>query len=151
MSRFTKTIIGKPKQWLIEAAATIGLDISGLTHEITNHFKNHVINRHGDPRKHGAATVTERDFNKINGILEKPDIAIIGATRWNNLCNVYIKTDTGITYFYFEEILDSNRNKCLRGRTLYKVNRPLSLDEVLKNVARNDNTDIIKAKVLTLP
>jgi len=65
-------------------------------------------------------------------------------------CNVYVKIDTGITYFYFEDILCSNRNKCLRGRTLYKITRPLSLDEVLKNITKNDKTDISKAKILIL-
>ena len=151
VSHFTKTTIGKPAQWLIEAAATIGIDLSELTHEITNHFRNHVINRHGDPEKHGGATVTDKDLDRIPDILRTPNIAIIGAIRWRLLCNIYIKIDAGSTYFYFEEIMDSNRNKCLRGRTLYKVTRPLSLDEVIKNVVRNDKTDISKAKVFTLP
>jgi len=88
---------------------------------------------------------------RIPDILRTPDIAIIGAIRWKLLCNVYIKIDAGTTYLYFEEIMDSNRNKCLQGRTLYKVTRPLSLDEVLKNVVRNDKTDISKTKVFTLP
>ena len=150
MSHFTKTTIGKPARWLIEAAASTGLDFTGLTHEITNHFRNHVIKRHGDSAKHGGATVTEKDFDRIPGILKTPDMAIIGAVRWRLPCNVYIKIDAGTTYLYFEEILNSNRNKCLRGRTLYKVTRPLSLDEVIKNVVRNDKTDISKAKVFTL-
>jgi hypothetical protein len=147
---FSKTVIGRPKAWLVEAASSIGLDFSKLSHEVTNHFKNHVINRHGDTAKHGAATVTEKDFENIPGILETPDIVIIGAIRWGLPCNVYIKINMGITYLYFEEILDSNRNKCLRGRTLYKVTKPLSLDEAIKNVIRNDKTDISKAKILTL-
>jgi hypothetical protein len=33
MPSFVKTVIGKPELWLIEAAASIGLDYSGLTHE----------------------------------------------------------------------------------------------------------------------
>ena len=151
VNHFTKTAIGKPEQWLIEAAASIELDFSELTHEITSHFRSHVINRHGDLTKHGRATVTEKDFDRIPDILENPDIVIIGAVRWSLPCNVYIKIDAGITYLYFEDILNSNRNKCLRGRTLYKVTRLLSLDEVLKNIARNDKTDISKAKVFTRP
>jgi hypothetical protein len=147
-AEFSKTIIGKPEKWLIEAASSIGLDVSGLSHEITNHFKNHVINRHGDPAKHGTATVTEQDFKKIPDMLKKPDIAIIGAVRWGIPCNIQIKIYKGTTYLYFEDILNSNRNKCLRGRTLYKVTRPLLLDEILKNVIRNDKTDISKAKIV---
>jgi hypothetical protein len=40
MNRLEVTKIGNPEPWLIEAAASIGLDYSGLTHEITNHFRN---------------------------------------------------------------------------------------------------------------
>ncbi|MDR1618093.1 MAG: hypothetical protein LBS06_03470 [Treponema sp.] len=142
--------MGGPEPWLVEAAASIGLDFSGLTHETTNHFKNHVINRHGDPAKHGTATVTDADFAKIPGIVKAPGMAIIGATRRGHSCNVYIKIEAGITYFYFDEVLNSKRNKALRSSTFYKVTKPLSPDEVLKNVTRNNRTDVSKAQILTL-
>ncbi|MDR0403662.1 MAG: hypothetical protein LBH35_08760 [Treponema sp.] len=148
MQPFEVTILGKPEPWLIKAAASVGLDYFGLTHVITDHFRNHVINRHGDPAKHGAATVTHEDFNKIPAIVKAPDMAIIGAIRRGNLCNIYTKIETAITYLYFDEVLDSKRNKALRSSTFYKVTRPLSLDEVLKNVSRNDRTDVSKAKIL---
>jgi hypothetical protein len=45
--QFTRTAMGAPEQWLIEAATSIGLDYAGLSHAITNFFLNHVINRHG--------------------------------------------------------------------------------------------------------
>jgi hypothetical protein len=90
---FEVTIPGKPEAWLLEAAASIGLDYSALTHEVTDHFRNHVINRHGDPSKHGTATVTYMDFDKIPAIVKAPDMAILGARRWGNLCNVYIKIE----------------------------------------------------------
>jgi hypothetical protein len=150
-NQFSRTTIGSPEQWLIEAAASIGLDYSSLAHEVTDHFRNHVINRHGDPIKHGTATVITTDFDKIPAIVKAPDIAILGASRWGNLCNVYIKIEAGITYLYFDEVLNSKRNKALRSSTFYKVTRPLSLDEILKNVTRNERTDISKAKILTLP
>jgi hypothetical protein len=150
VDQFDKTIIGKPEPWLMDAAAAIGLDFAGLTHEITDHFKNHVINRHGDSAKHGAATVTDTDFSRIPGIVKAPDIAIIGAIRWGNLYNVYAKIEAGITYLYFDEVLNSKRNKALRSSTFYKVTRPLSLDEVLTNVIRNEKTDVSKAKIFTL-
>lgn len=143
------TPIGRPAPWLVEAAASIGLDYSALTHEVTDHFKNHSMNRHGDPAKHGRATVTEADFEKIPAIVKNPDMAIIGAKRWI-LCNVYVKIEGGMTWLYFDEVFDSKRNKALRSATLYKVTRPLTLDEVLRNVTRNDKTDILKAKILTV-
>jgi hypothetical protein len=151
MNELETTKIGSPAPWLIEAAASIGLDYSRLTHEITNHFTNHVINRHGDPAKHGAATVTNTDFNRIPAIVEAPDMAIIGAIRWGNPCNVYVRIDTGITYLYFDEVLNSKRNKALRSATFYKITRPLTLDEILRNVSRNEKTDVSKAKILTRP
>lgn len=148
MHRLKKAEIGKPEQWLIEAAKEIGLDYSLLSHEVTDHFKTHVIKRHGDPAYHGAATVTDADFDKIPSIVKKPDMAVIGASRQRSVHNVYVKIESGVTYLYFEEVLDSNRNSVMRSNTFYKVTRPLTLDEVLKNITRNDKTDISKAKVL---
>jgi hypothetical protein len=147
---FQVITLGKPEAWLLEAAASIGLDFSPFAHEITDHFRNHVINRHGDPAKHGTATVINTDFDRIPAIVKTPDMAVVGAIRRGNLCNVYIKIETGMTYLYFDEVLNSKRNKALRSSTFYKITRPLSLDEVLKNTTRNDRTDVSKAKILTL-
>jgi O-acetyl-ADP-ribose deacetylase (regulator of RNase III) len=99
---FVKTGIGKPEQWLIEAGAAIGLYFSGFVHETTNQFRDHVLNRHGDPATHGAATVTDGDFSRIPGIIHAPDMEIIGAKRKKALYIAYVKVDAGITYFYFE-------------------------------------------------
>jgi hypothetical protein len=151
MLPFSKTGIGSPAPWLIEAAASIGLDYSRLVHEVTNEFRLHVINRHGDPARHGRATITDVDFGRIPAIVKAPDMAIIGASRQGALCNVYIKIDAGLTCLYFDEVLNSRKNKALRGSTFYKVTRPLSLDEVLNNVTRNDKTDVSNAKILTMP
>jgi hypothetical protein len=127
--------------------AGLNLNITGFVHETTNQFKDHVLNRHGDPAFHGAATITAADFARIPGIVQAPDMAIIGAKRKERLINVYVKAETGITYLYFEELLQSRKNKVLRGCTFYKVTRPLTVDDVLKNVTRNDKTDISGAKV----
>jgi len=50
-----------------------------------------------------------------------------------------------MTHLYFEEVLSSRRNKAFRGKTFYKITRPLSFDEFKKNVTRNKKTDISKA------
>jgi hypothetical protein len=148
---FYKTIIGKPEKWLVDAAAVVGLDYSELSHEITNHFMNHVINRHGDPKKHGASTITYADFELLSAIVKKPNIAIIGAKRWELFYNIYIKIENEMTWFYFDHVLDSKRNRTLRSDTLYKVTRQLTLDEIIRNITRNDKTDISKANILTIP
>jgi hypothetical protein len=54
--------------------------------------------------------------------------------------------ESGVTYLYFEEILQGRKNKALRGSTFYKVTRPLTADDVLRNVTRNNKTDISGAK-----
>ena len=151
MSRFEKTIIGKPAKWLIDAAANIGLDFTELSHEVTNELINHSIKRHGNRNTHGSAAITSIDFNFIPSIVKTPDYVVIGAIRKKMLINAYAKIDEGITYLYFEEVLISRKNKALRGKTLYKVTRPLSLEDFLGNISRNDKTDISKAKTLILP
>ena len=148
VGHFKKTSTGKPAQWLIEAAADIGLNFTGLTHEITNELTAHSIKRHGDRNIHGMATITGTDFDRISDIVKTPDYAIIGAIRKGTLINAYAKITNGITYLYFEEVLISRKNKALRGKTLYKVTKQLSFDEVLKNVSRNGKTDISKARIL---
>ena len=139
---FHKTTIGKPKKWLIEAAVEIGLDYSNLSHEVTNHFKNHVINRHGQ----GALPITEQDFEKIPGIVRNPDLAIIGIIREGKLINVYVKMESGTTYLYYDETLSSNRNKALRARTFFKIVKPLNMENLERIVIMNGKTDLSRAK-----
>jgi hypothetical protein len=143
--QFIKTTIGEPEKWLIETAAGAGLDYSKLSHETTNELISHSIKRHGERNIHGAATITIPDFGRIPEIVKNPDYAVIGAIRKETLINAYAKIDEGITYLYFEDVLKSRKNKALRGRTFYKVNRPLLFDEFLNNVSRNKKTDISKA------
>ena len=107
------------------------------------------MKRHGDPKKHGAATITYVDFEHLPDIVKSPDYAIVGAIRKETLFNVYAKVKNSITYMYFEEVLKSRRNNALRGKTLYKVSRVLSFNEILRNVSWNGKTDITKARILT--
>ena len=148
MSDLTKTEIFKPEKWLVEAAAEIGLDYSILSHEITNELVNHSLKRHGDPKIHGAATVAYADFERIPDIVKNPDYVVIGAIRKNALINVYVQLYNGVAYLYFDEVLKSRNNKALRGKTLYKITRPISIDDVLHNITMNGKTDISKANVL---
>ena len=148
MNSFFKTTINKPETWLVEAAAAIGLDYAGLFHEITNDLINHSLKRHGDPKLHGAATVVYADFERIPDIIKNPDYAVIGTIRNNALINVYIKLYGNMTYLYFDEVLISRKNKALRGKTLYKITKPVTLEEVLNNITMNGKTDISKANIL---
>jgi hypothetical protein len=134
------TPIGSPAPWLIEAAASIGLDYSRLIHAITNHFRNHAMNRHPD--------LKPGDFENIPKIIAGPDTAIIGALRCGALHNVYVKRLAGVTFFYVDEVLDSRKNKLLRGVTLFKTRREKTLEEVIAIVAGNERTDITKSKII---
>ena len=138
LSIFSKTTIGKPAQWLIEAAATIGLDISGFTHEVTNYFTNHVLKRHGK----GALAIIKKDFSKIPVIVELPDMAIIGAIREGTMFNVYAKRFDEETYLYFDEVLNSTHNRALRSRTFYKIAKTLDMEGFMKIVTMNEKSEI---------
>ena len=148
MHHSNKTIIGKPEQWLLNAALEIGLNYSELVHEITDDFINHSIKRHGDRNLHGAATITATDFDLIPEIIKNPDYSVIGAIRNEIIINAYAKHINGLAYLYFEDVMKSRKNNSLRGKTLYKVTRLLSLDEFLNNVSRNNKTDISKAAIV---
>jgi hypothetical protein len=148
-NEFNRTTIGAPEPWLIEAAASIGLDFAGFRHETTSDFKRHVVKRHGNPALHGRATITEADFTFIPDIVKTPDIAIIRASRKGQLYNIYAKTGSDMTYIYFEQVLNSHRYRVLRGSTFYKVTRPLGMDDIRKIVTRNDKTDLSRAAVVS--
>jgi hypothetical protein len=139
---FEVTEIGRPEPWLIEAAASVGLDFSGLTHEITNHFKNHVKKRHGQ----GALAVLDTDFDLIPGIVKAPDMAIIGTVREGVIMNAYAKREDGRTYLYFDEVMNSTHNRALRGRTFYKIAKPLDMAGFEKIVTMNEISDLSGVK-----
>jgi len=139
---FHKTTIGKPRKWLLEAAADIGLDYSELSHEVTNHFKEHVAKRHGS----GALAMTDKDFEKIPAIVRNPDLAIIGTVRKGEIRNVYAKMEPEATYLYFDKVLDSNHNKALRACTYFKISKPLDMENLVRIVNMNGSSDLSRAK-----
>jgi hypothetical protein len=56
------------------------------------------------------------------------------------------KIETGATYLYFEEVLDSNRNKALRGRTFFKIIKKIDMKNFERIITMNKITDLTKAK-----
>jgi hypothetical protein len=109
---------------------------------VTNDFKDHVIRRHGQ----GKLAITDSDFSKIPEIIRKPDLAIIGTIRKGEIRNAYVKMEPGVTYLYFDKVLDSNRNKVLRGCTFYKIIKPLDMENLEKIVTMNGVSDLSEAK-----
>jgi len=91
-------------------------------------------------------SITEKDFEKIPGIVKTPSLAIIGAIRKGVLINAYAKMEAKATYIYFEEVLDSNRNKVLRSRTFYKIIKPLDMENFERIVTMNEITDLTGTK-----
>jgi hypothetical protein len=151
MQPFVKTEIGRPEPWLVEAAASIGLDYSGLTHEITTYFVNHSIKRHGNAeteRAQGQVAVTPADIDRIPEIVKNPDCAIIGIKRHGETLIAYSKRFNDGTVIYYEEILNSKKNKALRSKTIYKKMGTVSGETFLKIVANNARTDISAIKMV---
>ena len=152
MAQFNKTTIGKSEQWLIEAAASIGLDFSVLCHEITSDFKRHVIKRHGNEESEkafGQIPVQESDFEKIPDIVNTPDYVIIGAKSKGRDILAYAKALDDITFLYFAEVLNSKRNKTLRGKTMYKRNGPINASQFLKIISTARGVDITMSKIFS--
>jgi len=142
MDIFNKTVIDRPKTWLIEAASSIGLDYSGLSHEVTRYFLEHVVKRHGE----GDLAIAEKDYKKLPAIVKSPDLAIIGAARGNKVFNAYAKRMDGETFLYFDEVMDSKHNKALRGSTFYKIKKQLDMDGFIGIVTMNGKSDVSRAK-----
>jgi len=148
---FEKAVVGKPEQWLVEAAKTAGLDISGLAHEITNNFVNHSITRHGNAeteKAQGQISVTLADFERISDIVKNPDFAIINIKRNRGVLIAYSKKFEEGTVIYYEEILNSKRNKALRSKTIYKKMGTVRSDTFLKIVSNNAHTDVSQIKMV---
>jgi len=151
MQLLEKTIIGRPEQWLIEAAETVGLDISGLVHEVTNYFVNHSIKRHGNKRTEnaqGQVPVIPVDFSRIPDIVKNPDCTIINIRHNEEILIAYSKKFEDSTVIYYEEVLNSKRNKALRSKTIYKKMGTVKKDTFLKIVSNNAHTDMSQTKVV---
>jgi hypothetical protein len=151
MNKLEITEIGSPEPWLIEAAASIGLDFAGLTHEVTNYFENHGLNRHGNARSEkaqGQSPITAVDITRIPEIVKNPDITIIGIKRRGETLIAYSKKFSDGTILYYEEVLNSKRNKAMRSKTIYKKMGTVSQEVFLKIVANNAHTDVSTIKVV---
>lgn len=150
---FEKESIGEAEEWLVNNAKEAGIDINGFEHDITNYFINHVLNRHGDPATEeaiGQIAVKEEDFNNIADIVKNPDRAIIGAKRNGDDILFYAKKmDDGST-IYLEQILNSKKNKALRGKTLFRKKDDIDENALLNIASNKGKTDLTKAKTVDL-
>ena len=54
--------------------------------------------------------------------------------------------EPGVTYLYFDKVLDSNRNRALRGSTFYKIVKPLDMGNLERIVNINGISDLSRAK-----
>jgi len=151
MKSFEKNIIGRPGQWLVTAAEAAGLDITGLSHEVTIDFIRHGIKRHGNAEKEkaqGQSPVTLADIDRIPDIVKSPDCAIINIKRNKETLIAYSKKFKDSTVIYYEEVLNSKRNKALRSKTIYKKMGTVNNGTFLRIVSNNAHTDISKIKMV---
>jgi len=151
-NRIEKISMGRVEKWLVDEARTVGLDIEGFEHEITNEFVNHVMNRHGNAKSeaaYGQVAIKQDDFGKIPELVREPDFLLIGAKRNGKDILVYAKKMLDGTTLYLEEILRGKKNQTLRGKTMYK--RKGDINEINLEVAvrQNGKTDLSKAKIIS--
>jgi hypothetical protein len=145
-----KITIKRAGPWMIETARTVGIDIEGYEHEISNYFIHHVIRNHENEKKEasrGNVPIKDEDFEQIPEIIEHPDFVIFGAKRNNEDRIIYVKHIENGTMLYFEEILRGKSNRSLRGRTLYKTKKNLDESEALIHISMNRKTDVSKTKI----
>ena len=151
MNPFEKTVIGKPEQWLVEAAAEIGLNFAGLTHEVTDNFVTHCKKQHGNTKiekARGQLPIVSADIELIPDIVKTPDCVIIGIKKYGQMFNAYLKKGANGAVIYYEEVLNSKKNKSLRSKTMYKKMGTVSNDTFLKIVSNNAHTDISQIKMV---
>jgi hypothetical protein len=150
-NQFTKYTIGKPEQWLIEAAGAMGIDVSGLEHEVSNYFINHSISRHGNEKaeeEQGQLPITNQDIASIPAIVKAPNYTVIGMKRYEESLIAYAKHFEGYTTIYLEEVLNSRKNKALRSKTMYKKMGVVSQEVFIKILSNNAHTDISNIKIV---
>jgi len=94
----------------------------------------------------GHCLFPKKILKKYLDIVRNPDLAIIGTIREGAIVNVYVKMEHGTTYLYFDEVLNSNRNRVLRGKTFFKIVKPLEMRNLERIVAMNRKTDLSRAK-----
>jgi hypothetical protein len=139
------TPIGKAEQWLIDAAAEINIDISGLTHEISNYFVNHSINRHGGEKTEedqGQLPISHKDMELIPAVIKSPVYTVIGIKRHGARIIAYAKYFEDWTLIYLEEILSSRKNKALRSATMFKKKGLIRQETFIKILSNNAHTDM---------
>jgi hypothetical protein len=139
------TPIGKPEQWLIEAAAEININVSGLMHEISNYFVNHRINRHGGEKAEedqGQLPISHKDIALIPEVIKAPVYSAIGIKRHGVRIIAYAKYFEDWTLIYLEEILNSRKNKALRSTTMFKKKGLIRQETFINILSNNAHTDM---------
>jgi hypothetical protein len=68
--------------------------------------------------------------------------------KYGQIFNAYLKECAAGAVIYFEEVLNSKKNKSLRSKTMYKKIGKVSNKTFLKIVSNNANTDISEAKTV---
>jgi hypothetical protein len=92
--------------------------------------------------------ITPTDIALIPDIVERPDYAIIGIKRKNETLIAYSKKYEHNTAVYYEEVLNSKKNKALRSKTIYKKMGNVSKETFLNIVSSNAHTDVSHIKIV---
>ena len=152
---FSKITIGKTEKWLVDSIKKIGLNIEEFSHETTSHFRNHVLDRHGDEVKEaklGQIAIKKEDFDKISEIIKSPDYVIIGGKYKEGEFKgrdfiAYAKKMKDGTMLYYEVVL-GKKKKTIRGKTMYKHKDDIDEQKFLNIVKSGDKIDSSNLKII---
>ena len=148
--------LGKVDKRIVNMAKKLNINLTGYEHSVTDSFKNHSINQHGDINKERSKRqlpVTQNDLNDNNilNIVTNPDFIIMGIKTQNKKQNsvVYVK-NFNTACCLVEEILNSE-SKRLAAKTFWIKDHKLSNKiDTLKELKETGQYDISQCTIKTL-
>ena len=137
--------------WIVKLAKETGFEIEGYKHKITEDFERHVLKQHGNEKTEtgrGQIAVTQEDLEKIDSIMNSPDIAVAGIFK-NGSPRIVLVKNTEHGSILVEEILSGNRNKVLNAKTFWIVRKTVNTERIKEILKNTKGYDISKIKIAT--
>ena len=139
------------KPWIVKLAKEAGIEISGFKHRITEDFERHILKQHGNAEKEnsrGQIVVTQKDLQKIDDVMNNPDIAVAGIYKHGTLRIILVK-NTEHGSILVEEILSGNKNKVLNAKTFWITKKPIDADRLKRILSNTQGYNISNIKIAT--
>lgn len=139
--------LGNVDKRIVNMAKNLNINLTDYEHSITDSFKNHAMNKHGNFQKERSKKqipITQNDLvdYNIKNIITNPDFIIMGVKTLEDNQNsvIYVK-NINTACFLVEEILNSDKKR-LDAKTFwkkdYKLNNKIDTLNALKQVGKYD-------------